>query len=91
LSSPFVVFVIIIMVMVAILIIVPVVISSNPAVDEGRKRVLGIMAAILASLHLWLREPECTYAGELIIYLGLFDPNTPRPAFPAKLERKLAA
>jgi hypothetical protein len=56
LSSPFVVFVIIIMIMVAILIIVPVVISSNPAVDEGRKRVLGIMAAILASLHLWLRD-----------------------------------
>ena len=48
--------------MVVILIIVPVVISSNPAVDEGRKRVLGIMAAILASLHLWLRELECTSA-----------------------------
>jgi hypothetical protein len=49
------------------------------------------MAAILASLHLWLRELESTYAGKLIIYLGLFDPDAPRPALPAHLERKLAA
>jgi hypothetical protein len=67
--------VIIIMVMVAIIIIVPVGISR---ILRWTKRVLGIMAAILASLHLWLRELECTYAGELIIYLGLFDPDALR-------------
>jgi transcriptional regulator with XRE-family HTH domain len=55
--------------------------------EQGRNRHPWVRLSLLERL----RELESTYAGELIIYLGLFDPNTPRPPLPAHLERKLAA
>ncbi|SRR5216683_7231983 len=55
--------------------------------EQGRNRHPWLRLPLL----LRLRELESTYAGELIVYLGLFDPDAPRPALPAHLERKLAA
>lgn len=55
--------------------------------ERGRNRHPSVRWPLM--VRLW--ELESTYAGELIIYLGLFDPDAPRPALPAHLERKLAA